>query len=291
MHRNRFKRLSVMLALMILSFAVSVSAFAQGDGSYKATKVADGLYSFGNGFTFNAFLIASDGVIVMDPVNKEHATQTLKAIRELTDKRIRYLIYSHSHYDHISGGQVFKDQGATIMSHANTASWLGKHPSPDVVMPRRTWKGNQSKIQLGGRTVELYHFGPSHGEGMTVFRFPKERAVFTVDLVVPRRVAFTYMPDFYPREWERTLAEMDKLQFDTMMFAHGAPSGPRSALTEQREYLKDLRAGVLAELRKGTAFMDIPNAVKLPKYADWAGYKEWLPMNVWRILLETVMGI
>lgn len=291
MYRNWFKKLSVMLALMILSLGLSVSAFAQGNNPYKTTKVADGLYSFGNGFTFNAFWITNDGVIVMDPVDKEHATQTLKAIRELTDKPIRYLIYSHNHYDHISGGQVFKDQGAIVMSHANIASWLAKHPSPNVVMPSKTWTGNKSKIVLGGRTVELYHFGPSHGEGMTVFRFPKERVIFTVDLVVPHRVAFTYMPDFYPKEWERTLAEMDKLEFDTIMFAHNAPSGPRSALTEQREYLKDLRAAVLSELKKGTPFLDIPNAVKLPKYADWAGYKDWLPMNVWRILLEMGMGV
>jgi glyoxylase-like metal-dependent hydrolase (beta-lactamase superfamily II) len=126
---------------------------------------------------------------------------------------------------------------------------------------------------------------------MTVFRFPKEKVVFTVDLVVPHRVAFTFMPDFYPKEWERTLAEMDKLEFDTIMFAHNAASGPRSALTEQREFLKDLRAAVLSELQKGTPFLDIPNAVKLPKYADWAGYKDWLPMNAWRILLEIAMGV
>jgi glyoxylase-like metal-dependent hydrolase (beta-lactamase superfamily II) len=290
MYRNWFTNLSVMLTLLILSLGLSGSAFAQGN-SYKATKVADGLYSFGDGFTFNVFMITNDGVIVIDPVDKEHATQTLKAIRELTDKPIRYLIYSHNHYDHISGGQVFKDQGATIMSHANTASWLANHRSPDVVIPGKTWKGVRSKIVLGGRTLELHHFGPSHGEGMTVFRFPKEKVVFTADLVVPRRVGFAYMPDFLPKEWERTLAEMDKLEFDTIMFAHKAPSGGRSALTEQREFLKDLRAGVLAELQKGTGFSDIPNAVKLPKYADWSRYKDWLPMNAWRILLEIAMGV
>src|SRR5688500_20101199 len=120
MYRNWLTNLRVMLTLMILSIGLYVSAFAQGP-SYKATKVADGLYSFGDDYTFNVFLITNDGVIVIDSIDKEHATQTLKAIRELTDKPIRYLIYSHNHYDHIGGGQVFKDQGAIILSHANTA--------------------------------------------------------------------------------------------------------------------------------------------------------------------------
>jgi len=36
--------------------------------------------------------------------------------------------------------------------------------------------------------------------------------------------------------------------------------------------------------------MMIPNAVKLPQYKDWWMYEEWLPMNVWRILLDDSMG-
>lgn len=267
------------------------SSAAQSRPAYQTTQIAPGLYSFGAGMAFNAFMITDEGVIVMDSFDKEFAQASLEAIRKLTDKPIRYVVYSHNHYDHISGAQVFKAEGATILSHAAAADWLKHHPSPDVVMPDRTWSGARSELQLGKSRIVLLYFGPNHGEGMTVFQFPNEHAIYTVDLVVPERVGFTYMPDFSPREWERTLSEMDKLDFDRVMYAHNAAVGPRSSVAEQLKYLQDLRAAINAELAKGTPFMQIPNTVKLPRYEQWDGYRDWLAMNAWRVLLEIAMGV
>lgn len=44
------------------------------------------------------------------------------------------------------------------------------------------------------------------------------------------------------------------------------------------------------EMKKGTNPMTLPATMKLPKYKDWAMYEEWLPMNIWRILLDEFMG-
>lgn len=280
----------LMVAAIALGFG-ALGGSANARPAYQTTTVAPGLYSFGAGLAFNAFMVTDDGVIVMDSFDKDFAKASLDAIRKVTDKPIRYLVYSHNHYDHISGGEVFKAAGATILSHEATASWLKSHPSPDVVMPDKTWSGSRSELRLGKSQVNLLYFGANHGEGMTVFQFPREKTIYTVDLVVPKRVAFAYMPDFSPKEWERTLAEMDKLDFDQVMFAHNAPAGPRSSVADQLKFLQDLRAAILAELKKGTPFMQIPNTVKLPQYETWDGYKDWLPMNTWRVLLEMAMGV
>ena len=146
---------------------------------------------------------------------------------------------------------------------------------------------------LGGRTVELYHFGPSHGEGMTVFRFPEGNTIFTVDLVVPKRVGFAYMPDFTPRGWIATLYAIEELEYENVMFSHNAAFGPRSSVTEQREFLEDLSAELFAMMERGENPFEVfgnPNAIELPKYQDWAGYDTWLGLNAQRILLEMVMG-
>jgi len=282
---------SFLLTAAIALGPVAYSPAANARPEYKTTQVAPGLYSFGAGMAFNAFMITDDGVVVMDSFDEDFAKASLEAIRKLTDKPIKYLVYSHNHYDHIGGGAVFKAEGATILSHEEAAKWLKNHPSPDVAMPDRTWSGSKSELRLGKSRIELLYFGANHGEGMTVFQFPKEKAIYTVDLVVPNRVAFTYMPDFSPKEWERTLAEMDRLEFDQVMYAHNAAVGPRSSVADQLKYLQDLRAAIYAELKKGTPFMKIPDTVKLPRYAAWDGYDEWLPMNAWRILLEIAMGV
>jgi glyoxylase-like metal-dependent hydrolase (beta-lactamase superfamily II) len=280
----------LMVAAMALGFGAFGSA-ANAKPPYQTTTVAPGLYSFGAGLAFNAFMVTDGGVVVMDSFDEDFAKASLEAIRKVTDKPIKYLVYSHNHYDHISGGKVFKAAGATVLSHEATAHWLKSHPSPDVVMPDKTWSGSRSELRLGKSQINLLYFGPNHGEGMTVFQFPREKVIYTVDLVVPNRVAFAYMPDFSPKEWERTLAEMNKLDFEQVMFAHNAAVGPRSSVADQLKFLQDLRAAILAEFKKGTPFMQIPNAVKLPQYETWDGYKDWLPMNTWRVLLEIAMGV
>jgi glyoxylase-like metal-dependent hydrolase (beta-lactamase superfamily II) len=290
--KDQFGRFLTVVAIAFGLGAFSSAANAQRTGpAYHTTEVAPRLYSFGAGLAFNAFMVTDDGVIVMDSFDQDFAKASLQAIRKVTDKPIRFLVYSHNHYDHISGGDVFKAAGATILSHEATANWLKAHPSPDVAMPDKTWSGAKSELKLGNSRINLLYFGANHGEGMTVFEFPREKVIYTVDLVVPKRVAFAYMPDFSPREWERTLAEMNRLDFNQVMFAHNAAVGPRSSVADQLKFLQDLRAAVLAELSKGTPFMQIPNTVKLPQYESWAGYDEWLPMNSWRILLEIAMGV
>jgi glyoxylase-like metal-dependent hydrolase (beta-lactamase superfamily II) len=290
MSGNPFLR-AVLATMAIFLALAAFSPVASARAAYTTTWVAPGLYSFGGGLAFNAFMITDEGVIVMDSFDKDFAKESLEAIRRLTDKPIRYLIYSHNHYDHIGGGEVFKAEGATILSHEATAQWLKRHPSADIVMPDQTWSGAKSELKLGRGAINLVYFGANHGEGMTVFQFPNERAIYTVDLVVPHRVGFAYMPDFSPREWERTLAEMDALDFEQVMYAHNAPVGPRSSVADQLRYLRDLRAAIETELKKGTPFMQIPDTVKLPQYATWDGYAQWLPMNAWRVLLEIAMGV
>lgn len=289
---SQFGKLLVAAAIVLGLGAFSGPANAQpARPAYQTTEVAPGLYSFGAGLAFNAFMVTDDGVIVMDSFDKDFAEASLAAIRQVTDKPIRYLIYSHNHYDHISGGDVFKAAGATILSHQGTADWLKTHPSPDVAMPDQSWSGSSLELEVGNGRINLLYFGVNHGEGMTVFEFPKEKTIYTVDLVVPHRVGFAYMPDFSPREWERTLAGMNQLDFEQVMFAHDAAVGPRSSVADQLKFLQDLRAAIIAEFGKGTPFMQIPNAVKLPQYETWGGYEEWLPMNTWRVLLEIAMGV
>jgi glyoxylase-like metal-dependent hydrolase (beta-lactamase superfamily II) len=290
---NSFGKLLLVIAAIVWSLgAFGNAAQAQpAKPAYQTTRIAPGLYSFGAGLAFNAFMITDDGVVVMDSFDADFARASLEAIRKVSDKPIRYLIYSHNHYDHISGGEVFKSEGATILSHEAAANWLKRHPSPDVAMPDKTWSGSRSELKIGNSQINLLYFGANHGEGMTVFQFPRERVIYTVDLVVPSRVGFAYMPDFSPREWERTLAEMNKLDFDRVMFAHNAPVGPRTTVADQLKFLQELRAAILMEFKKGTPFMQIPNVVKLPQYENWTGYKEWLPMNSWRVLLEIAMGV
>ncbi len=257
---------------------------------FETTKIADGVYSFRFAFHRNMFVVTDAGVIATDPLNSKAANVMQAEIAKVTDKPIKYVIYSHEHWDHISGGSVLKATGARFVSHANCANEFRRNPNPNVVMPDETYTGNRHDVTLGGTTVELHHFGRNHGNCLSVMRLPKEKILFIVDIVTPKRIAYRNMPDFYPLDWVRSLREIETLGFERIIPGHGPPTAPAAAVREQREYLEDLMAAV-REARKTERSPDkVRTMVKLPKYEAWGGYKQWLEMNVERISFFYHMG-
>ena len=114
-------------------------------------------------------------------MNKRHAENMLIKIREVTQAPIKYLFYSHNHYDHAKGGQVFKDEGAEIISHIGAYEYIKANPSPDLVLPDTKWTGDRYSVTLGGTTLDLYYVGVSHGNGMTAFVIPREKVTCKIE--------------------------------------------------------------------------------------------------------------
>ena len=69
------------------------------------------------GNTSNAgFVITSDGVVVFDALGTPSlGWALLQEIRKITDKKIRYVVVSHYHADHIYGLQAFRDHSRCII--------------------------------------------------------------------------------------------------------------------------------------------------------------------------------
>ena len=79
--------------------------------SFDLVKVADGVYSAigRNGIYCNsAVIINSDYVIVVDTQMRRAWAQDLIAqLHQITNKPVRYVIYSHWHPDHVNGSQAY----------------------------------------------------------------------------------------------------------------------------------------------------------------------------------------
>ncbi len=140
------------------SAAIAQTPF--GQKSYTVEELGPDTYGFRSGTARSLIVIGDDGVIYVDPLSPEDAKNGLATVREITDKPIKYVVYSHQHWDHILGGQVFKGEGATFVSHIECLKHFSRHPHPDLVMPDRTIEANDS-LSLGNRTVQFLYFGPT----------------------------------------------------------------------------------------------------------------------------------
>jgi glyoxylase-like metal-dependent hydrolase (beta-lactamase superfamily II) len=226
------------------------------------------------------FVVTPAGVIATDPIalrRPEAAQAYMAEIRKITQAPIRYLIYSHSHYDHSTGGKPFKDAGAIVVAHENAKARLMKVSNPDIVMPDQTVKQRRT-ITLGGETLQLIHLGRSHSDNMLVMLLPRKKIVFTVDWVgvgaPPAAAGFggdTYLP-----EWKDGLRQLLAMDWDRMIAGHGARLGTKADVQLQIDWMTDAEAQAKTLADAGRCTPDGRAANTIPtKYSGYAQQAGW----------------
>jgi len=241
------------------------------------TLIAGDVYRFRNNFHYSVFAVTSAGIIATDPINAAAATWLKDELKKRwPDKPIKFVVYSHDHADHSSGGEVWADT-ATVVAHANAKDVIVGEKRPTAV-PQVTFT-EQATIELGGTVLELSWVGRNHSNNSLVMRFPKEKIVFAVDFIPVNAVSFRDFPDAYLDEWIESLRKVEGLEFDILAPGHGA-LGNKANVTAFRNYLEDLRAQVLAAARAGKSLEETKKSVDLSKYKDWGGYEQMGQLNI-----------
>ncbi len=112
-------------------------------------------------------------MIATDPISERRpAKPYIDAIEAVSKAPIKYVIYSHSHFDHIAGGKPFKDLGATFVAHRNAKARIEALKPNDVIVPDEV-VDDKSNITLGGTTLELNYVGKNHSDSTLVMRLPR----------------------------------------------------------------------------------------------------------------------
>jgi len=86
-------------------------------------RITGDLYRFQENAHYSVFLVTPEGIIATDPINADTANWLKAELRRRFDKPVKYLIYSHHHEDHVSGGEVFSDT-ATVIAHENAVQGI-----------------------------------------------------------------------------------------------------------------------------------------------------------------------
>jgi glyoxylase-like metal-dependent hydrolase (beta-lactamase superfamily II) len=235
------------------------------------------------------FLVTSDGVIATDPVAYGRPTggaDYVAEIRKVTNQPIKYLIYSHHHFDHIAGGKAFKDAGATVVAHRRAAERLAVIKDPATPLPDEIVGDGGRVIRMGGRIVELSYVGLNHSDSTLVLRLPQDRLIFLVDLVPVGAFPGLGMIDFHPLEAMESYKRILALDWTRMIPGHpGQPGdrlGTRKDVEDQialQQYASDL---VREQARSGRCWQPAENELQLDKYKDMPGYANGRAMVVRR---------
>jgi len=265
-----------------LAAPAPVAALQGGDTPrFETTAVAEGVYRFRWQAHVAFFVVGERAVAAFDPLNPEAAAVYAREIRRVTDRPVRWIVYSHSDADHASGAAVLAEGtggGAEIVATRAAVDDIMRRASPDQPPPTVTFERTLS-LDLGGRTVELHYLGPNHSDNSLVALVPDARVAFAVDFVNADRVGFRDLPGWHFPGQTVSIRRMLGLDFDTVVFGHG-PVGDRAAVFRQLEYWDALERAVRDAVRAGWTEDEAAARIRLERFADWGGYEDWFELNV-----------
>lgn len=262
------------LAAVFLSLGLAFPALAQ-EPDYAIENVTGDLYLFKAGGTNSVFLVTDEGIILADPVSPEAAGWLKDELDERFGQPVRYVIYSHAHADHASGGEAF-EATAEFVSHYLAAEEIEAGaigPAPEIRFPHRY------RLTLGGKAAELYYFGPSHSENLITVYFPEEKAVFLVDAVGVKRLPYRDLPDYHVPGVIAHLMQVEEMDFEILIPGHGN-IGVKNDLADHRKYLQDLALLVGGALQQGFTVGEMKAFIQLEPYRGWANYEQWRELNI-----------
>ena len=291
-----FKFVACGLAVFFLLVAFAQNGLAQD--KMKLVKITDDVYMMENerGSSNSTFIITPEGVLVFD-FDIRTADQTLAAIRKLTDKKIRYLISSHSAGDHATGAWYFREDKPVYIATRNQVRDLynqegqafedrkaSKDPrntvykDKELVRPDIAFDGSLT-MYFGGLTLQLTAEGFGHSTGDLTLYIPQKRLMLMGDLldteIHPGQGDSGGVYYSQVQNWIEILDRIMQrsLAVETYVPGHGPVHIGRGVrdLEEQKRYFVVMRDEVAKMIQAGKGLEQIQAQFKLPQ--EFAHYK------------------
>jgi len=237
----------------------------------------------------------NEGLVIFDLAMRQYGNRIFNSLRQLTDKPIKYIIYSHGHFDHCFGFsaileeiekkgwdmpqiiahelllrrfQKYKllDEYHNWINSMQFASIAGKNratSAQNTLEPTIIIRGNDNyQFKLGGLTFEIYHDMGETDDSIWMF-LPEKKVLFTGDLMISSypNVGNPYKVQRYPKHWAIAMERMIEKNADYLVPGHGpvieGKDNIKEALSITAEAMHFVHDEVIRRLNQGKWFEQI----------------------------------
>lgn len=286
-----FKAVFAAVALVLL-----IAGPARAIGELRPARVADGVYAFvadtgeisraNHGNVGNSgFIIGPTGVVVIDTgISFRHGRRILGAIARVTNNPVELVVVTHAVQEFLFGNAAFEERGIAILAHSATTALMKARcahcldnlrpilgdelEGTRLVLPRRQVSAS-TKIEAGGRILELYHFGWASTPGDLAVFDRASGTLFAGGLVAVNRIPEIRDCDF--DGWIRALEKLSELPIKHVVPGHGPISGP-DAIRSTADYLRALDEKIKALYARSSSLLESVDNAALPDYSAWSLY-------------------
>jgi cyclase len=193
--RNNTRKLGILFAACVLAGGL-VSAEDQDFGKVqlKVTKVAGNIYMLeGDGAGNIGASVGDDGIVIVEDQYAPLAEKIQAALKNITDKPVRFIINTHFHGDHTRGNAYFQKQ-APIIAQDNVRKRLESgggagngssihmdtKPAPHDALPIITFDHDVT-VHLNCEDIRALYFPAGHTDGDSIIFFPHSNGVHVGD--------------------------------------------------------------------------------------------------------------
>jgi len=248
-----------------------------------------------NGYGANqAFVELDNSILVFDTgLSLKQARLLDKHILSLTEKKVRYIVNSHDHSDHVFGNDYFwkkySRSGITILSHILCRTKLEsfgesrlrsyrKQPelqshlqSLQVHVPDICYDDIGLILEIDGTEIILSHPPTgAHTLGDTYVALPKSGVLFAGDILW--NSYFPNLEDANLEGWIDTLRELDYLTYSRFVPGHGKICA-KEQVDAFLEYLTVLRENL--KHQSGIREFDPKSLINLRSCFEFRGSENW----------------
>jgi cyclase len=234
----------------------------------------------------NGVVAGRDAALVVDAGITAEVSERIQALAtDLTHLPLRYLVNTTYHGDHTFGNAAFPADVTVVSSRVNkqnmtdlgyekftrSKNMYGDEGLLDAVTDWRTPDvvfDSRAEIDLGGRVVELWAFGPGNGPGDTVVYVPDARVAWTGNYLCHAGTAPMLLqggPEPYLASLRRMAEVLPDLR--TVVPGHGPVGDGHEAIRWLVDYLERLRDDVIALYAAGHTVEETLELCPSP-YAD-----------------------
>jgi glyoxylase-like metal-dependent hydrolase (beta-lactamase superfamily II) len=274
----------------------TISFVELGEGAYAYTAEGD---------PNTGIVIGDDSVMVIDTqATPVMAQDVIRRIREVTDKLIKYVVMSHYHAVRVLGASAYRPEHIIASQdtydlivergEADMKSEIERFPRlfrsvesiPGLTWPTLVFKESLT-LWMGTLEVNILQLGRGHTKGDTVVWLPKQKILFSGDLV--EYGATPYAGDAYLRDWPHTLDRLRALEPEKLVPGRGDALVTReqveAGLKGTQDFITQMFDAVRAGAQAGKPLREVYKATYSqlrPRFGNWVIFDHCMPFDVSR---------